>query len=223
MVARESKRNLAVALPDVVTSRQEFKRKFSPAEMYDAFVFTPRAIAALIDNRRTQIVDPHLLKRLQLAVTKVSGCAVCSYEHAKMALRQGMSGEEIASFLSGGDDFVLPHEAKAIVFAQHFADSTGHPTTEAYQSLVEEYGAPAAHVMLSAVQIMLAGNAYGIPFSALQSRRNGRPFPDSSLAYELGMLLAGPILLPAAILHGTMRGLVGLANISFRDDAKVLT
>lgn len=215
----KSKRRPVVALPDVVTSRQHFKRKFSLSEMYDAFVFTPRAMAALIDNRRNEKVDLQRLERMQLAVTEVSGCTVCSYEHARMALRLGMSGEEIASFLSGHDDFVLPDDAKAIVFAQHFADSTGHPTTEAYQSLVEEYGAPAAHVMLSAVQVMLAGNAYGVPFSALQSRRKGKPFPDSSLVYELGMLFAGPILLAAAVIHGTLRRVVGLANISFEDDS----
>ena len=44
-----------------------------------------------------------------------------------MALRQGMSNEEISSFLSGGDDFIQPEEAKAIIFAQHFADSKGFP------------------------------------------------------------------------------------------------
>lgn len=34
-----------------------------------------------------------------------------------------MSNEEIISFLSGGEAFILPEEAKAILFAQHFADS----------------------------------------------------------------------------------------------------
>src|SRR5690554_2520674 len=111
-----------------------------------------------------------------------------------MALRQGMSNEEISSFLSGGDSFIKPEEAKAIVFAQHFADSTGRPEKYAYDSLVEEYGEDKAEVVLAACQVMLAGNTYGIPFSAFQSRLKGRKFKDSTLFYELGMLVSGIIV-----------------------------
>lgn len=39
-----------------------------------------------------------------------------------MALRAGMSNEENVSFLSGGNAFIKPKEAKAIMFALHFAD-----------------------------------------------------------------------------------------------------
>ena len=103
--------------------RQSYKRRFNVAEMYDALVFVPRAALSLINNRKNSIVDKHLVERLQLAVTEVNGCAACSYAHTKMALREGMSGEEIASFLSGSTDFIRPEEAKAIIFAQHFANT----------------------------------------------------------------------------------------------------
>ena len=208
----------SVELPDVITSRQQFKRTFGLDEMYHDFVFLPRALRLLAENRRDHTVDERFLKRLQLAVTEVSGCAACSYEHAKMALRQGMSGEEIASFLSGADSFVTPEEAKAIVFAQHFADTSGCPQAEAFEVLVDTYGDKAAHVMLSAVQVMLAGNMLGIPLSAFQSRRRGKPYPDSSLTYELGILAAGLAMLPAASVHGVARGLLGLPNHRFDCD-----
>lgn len=58
---------------------------------------------------------------------------------------------------------------------------------------------------------MIAGNIYGIPYSALQSRLKGKPFEDSSLFYELGMLVAGILCLPVAI----VRGLLGLSNDRF--------
>ena len=67
-------------------------------------------------------------------------------------------------------------EAKAIMFAQHFADASGFPEKFAFASIVKEYGERQADIMLSAVQIMIAGNMYGIPFSALQSRLKGKPF-----------------------------------------------
>ena len=49
-----------------------------------------------------------------LAVTEVNGCAACSYAHTTFALREGMSNEEISSFLAGADDYIQPEEAKAL-------------------------------------------------------------------------------------------------------------
>ncbi|MCB1675140.1 MAG: carboxymuconolactone decarboxylase family protein [Halioglobus sp.] len=202
-------------VPEAIRSRRVFKRKFSFPEMYRAFVLLPGAAAIMAGNNKRQLVDRHFIKRLQLAVTEVSGCVACSYQHAKMALRQGMSNEEISSFLSGGGDFIKPEEAKGILFAQHFADSRGCPDRSAYESIVQEYGAQRAGIMLSAVQIMIAGNMYGIPYSAFQSRCQGEPFQDSSLQYELIMLIAGILCLPVAAVHGLLRRLAGLPNARF--------
>ncbi len=221
MRTRGTAKGTTVFLPDVIALRQEFKRTFTVAEMYRTFVFLPRAMRSMVDNRRNQIVDEHLVNRMQLAVTEVSGCAACSYEHTRMALRQGMSGEEIASFLSGGDDFVVPEEAKAIAFAQHFADTSGQPEKYAYDALIDAYGKKPARIMLSAVQIMLAGNMFGIPYSAFQSRRNGKPYPDSSLFYELRLLTVGIVMLPIATVHGVLRGLIGLPNECFQQEAVI--
>lgn len=202
-----------VQIPEVISSRIEFKRKFSFWEMIRAFVFLPKALATLIENRRSKLVDQKLLRRLQLTVTEVSGCAACSYQHAKMALREGMSNEEIVSFLSGGDDFIKPNEAKAIMFAQHFAESRGYPKQYAYDVIVQEYGDKQAGTILSSVQLMIAGNMVGIPYSAFQSRLKGKPFKDSSLTYELGMLISGILCLPVALVIGILRSLVGMPNV----------
>ena len=207
------------AVPEAISSRLDFKRKFSLWEMYRAFIYFPRAVAKMGANKTNPSVDNDLLRRLQLAVTEVNGCAACSYQHAKMALREGMSGEEISSFLSGGDQFIKPEEAKAIMFAQHFADSRGYPKEYAFDSLAKEYGEKEADVMLSAIQFMLAGNVYGIPFSAFQSRLKGKPFKESSLIYELGMMTMGIVLLPIAAVHGMLRGLIGLSNRRLDEDA----
>ncbi len=206
---------MEIKIPEAISSRIEYKRRFDLGEMYRSFVFLPRAMSKMIGNNKNELVDQDFIKRLQLAVTEVNGCAACSYQHTKMALRQGMSNEEISSFLSGGDHFIKPDEAKAIMFAQHFAESKGHPKKYAYDAIVQEYGAKEARIILSAVQIMISGNMYGIPYSAFQSRLNGRPFTDSSLFYELGMLAAGLLCLPLAIVHGALRGLIGLPNHGF--------
>lgn len=207
--------NNNLSLSESVVKRDEFKRKFSLWELYRSFVFAPRAMSKLIGNNKSKLVDKHFVERLQLAVTEVNGCAACSYQHTKMALKQGMSNEEISSFLSGGSSFTKPEEAKAIMFAQHFADSRGFPKKYAYDSIVEKYGKKEARIILSASQIMIAGNMYGIPFSAFLSRLHGKPYKGSSLLYELGLLIMGMLCLPIAIIHGFLRGLIGLPNEIF--------
>src|SRR5690554_7320128 len=201
-----------ITIPEEISLRTEFKRKFSFGQMYFSFVYAGGAFSVLSKNKKSALLHPDFVERLQLAVTEVNGCAACSYQHTKMALKQGMSNEEISSFLSGGDDFILPEEAKAIVFAQHFADATGFPKKYAYDAIVKEYSQEQTEVILSAVQIMIAGNMYGVPFSAFQARRNGQAYKDSSLFYELGMLIGGILILPIAFIHGGLRGLVGLSN-----------
>lgn len=203
------------SLSESVTKREEFKRKFSLWELYRSMVFAPRAVSKLIGNKKSKLVDPHFIERLQLAVTEVNGCAACSYQHTQMALSQGMSNDEINSFLSGSGDFTKPEEAKAIMFAQHFADSRGFPKKYAYEAIVEEYGKNEARLILSACQMMIAGNMYGIPFSAFLSRLQGKPYKGSSLFYELGMLVVGLLLMPIAVVHGFLRGLIGLRNQRF--------
>lgn len=205
---------------DVVGSRREFKRKFNLLELYRAFVYVPKAASKISKNNKSELVDKNFVERLQLAVTEVNGCAACSYQHTKMALRQGMSNEEISSFLSGGDEFIKPDEAKAILFAQHFADSKGFPKKYAYDAIVKEYGAEQAAVILSAVQLILAGNIYGIPLSAFQSRTQGQVYKDSSLFYELGMLVGGIVCLPVALVHGVVRGLIEPSNARFDESSK---
>lgn len=207
--------NTKEGLRKSVVQRNEFKRRFNLWELYRSFVFVPRAMFKLRRNRKSKLVDNHFVERLQLAVTEVNGCAACSYQHTKMALEQGMSNDEIISFLSGGSDFTKSEEAKAIMFAQHFADSRGYPKQYAYDSIAEEYGKKEAAIILSATQIMIAGNMYGIPFSAFLSRLQGKPYKDSGLFYELGMLIVGILCLPIALIHGLLRGLIGLPNERF--------
>lgn len=202
-----------IKIPEAISSRTEFKRKFSLGEMYRSFVYLPGAMSKMIGNNKSKLVDNDFVKRIQLAVTEVNGCAACSYQHTIMALRQGMSNSEISSFLSGEDTYIKPEEAKGILFAQHFADSRAYPKKEAYEALVKEYGDEKARIIFSAAQIMIAGNMYGIPYSAFQSRRKGQTFKDSTLIYECGMMIGGVLMLPIALLHGLLRNLIGMSNI----------
>ncbi len=208
-------------IPDSLYGKEaQYKRKFSFSELYLSFLYVPRAMTKLNRNKKEKQISQQFIERLQLAVTEVNGCAACSYAHTTMALREGMSNEEISSFLGGGDDYIKPEEAKAIIFAQHFADSRGYPQKEAYEAIIKEYGQDKARIILSAVQMMIAGNMFGIPLSAYQSRRRGKPFKGSTLGYELGMLIGGILVLPIALLHALLRWIVGMPNRRFGKSEK---
>ena len=195
-------------IPSDILKRQAYKRKFSVQDLYRGIMLVPEAVSGLKYNRKHKVVSTDFLERMQLAVTEVNGCAACSYAHANMALKQGMSSEEIYSLLSGDGALVRPEEGKAIMFAQHFADTGGFPEKETYQLIEETYGVDEARVMLSAIRLMQVGNIYGIPFSAFVSRVKGHPYHDSTLLYELGMQLLSVILLLPALIHGGIRLLV---------------
>jgi len=202
-------------LSNSITRYSEYKRKYSLSELYLAYIFVPGALASLMANKKSKSIDQQFVERIMLAVTEVNGCAACSYAHTKMALKQGISREEIISILNGEKTFVKAEEAKAIMFAQHFADSRGYPDKEAFEVIVKEYGAKKARIILSAAQVMIVGNMYGLPFSALLSRRKGKAYKDSSLGFELGMLIFGALVIPVALLHALLRWLVGRANVSY--------
>lgn len=203
------------SIAEAVLQNNEYKRKFTLWELYRSLIYLPCAASKLIKNNKSKQIDPQFVERLQLAVTEVNGCAACSYQHTKMALEQGMSNDEISSFLSGGDDFIKPEEAKAIMFAQHFADTRGFPTRTTYNSIVEEYGQEKTDTIVAACQVMITGNIYGIPFSAFLSRIKGKKYKDSTLFYELTMLIFGIILLPLALIHGFIRKLIRLPRVKF--------
>lgn len=67
---------------------------YSFAEFYQALVLGFRSVNAFsrqVLTRRAPPLDPQFVERLMLAVTEVNGCAVCSYAHTRMALREGIA------------------------------------------------------------------------------------------------------------------------------------
>jgi hypothetical protein len=69
---------------------------------------------------------------------------------------------------------------------------------------------------------MMAGNIVGIPYSAFLSRLKGKPYKNSSLIYELGMQIAGFVMLPIALIHGFLRMIMGIPNIRLYKNSKTI-
>ena len=99
-----------------------------------------------------------------LAVTSVEACRYCSFFHSKLALKGGISQEEIGSLLSGDFDDCPEDEAMAIFYAQHWAESNGRPDPEATSKLGEIYNSEkveAIHLLLRMIRFgNLSGNTW---------------------------------------------------------------
>lgn len=211
-----------IQIPSYIEYQTGYKRVFSVSDLYRTLVQAPAAIRKLMNNQKKEILDPLFIERLQLAVTQVNACPACSYAHAYLALKAGMDNEEIQAFLNGATDFVAAEEAKALLFAQHYAEKGGLPYRVAFEEIQLEYGPNKARIILAALQVMLLGNIFGLPYSALGARLKGRPYWNSSFSYEVGMLVAFFLLIPLATLHAFLFGIFGFSTIQFGSPASEL-
>lgn len=196
--------------------QQELYKKFySVGELYTALFQGMRTFKFLKKSKQSKQLSPHFIERIMLAVTEVNGCEVCSYAHTKIALEQGMDEKEIKQLLSGATDGIPDEEMKAIMFAQHYADTKGNPTKESWVRILSAYGEKTALGILGAIRMIMIGNSFGIALSAFKSRLKGKPIKKSSLFYELKMLLSLIPLLPIAMIHAMIAGLLKTPIIKF--------
>lgn len=166
-------------------------RLYTPAEAYQNLYHAVLALPAYRKLRSMGLLPDEFKERIMLAVTEVNGCALCSYGHTQMALESGMDAEEIKSLLGGEMDDVPDEELPAVLFAQHYAEERGVPLKSTWDLICKTYGKRKSLAILTAIQVIMAGNTYGIPMGSLSSRfrpnENVGIDTRSSLGYELFM------------------------------------
>lgn len=199
------------------------KKHYTLPESYRILVQGIVSMRFLSRARSQGALNKEFIERIMLAVTEVNGCAACSYAHTKMALESGMSASEVQAMLAGDIDHVPANEVPAILFAQHYADTKGNPSREAWERTVGLYGQGTALGILGAIRAIMIGNVYGIPFSALASRIKGRADPQSNFVSEIATLLALIPALPVALLHALVASLARVPLISFLEDPSAAT
>lgn len=150
---------------------------------------------------RSGRVDKAFAERIMLAVTQVNGCRYCHYGHTRAALMAGVTPAEIQSLTAGELDGLPPDEWVALMFAQHYAETEGHPDPEAWRRVVDTHGEETARDVMAYIRMIMMGNLLGNTFDALLSRLAFRPAAGSSLWQELGVLLGTFILIPAGLLR----------------------
>jgi AhpD family alkylhydroperoxidase len=148
------------------------KRKY---DSLAAFINDMRFMSQHRDKirRAMTLLDAPFRERLMLAVTQVNGCRYCAHQHAKMALAGGLSQEEIAQMLDGLVDQCPADELTAVLYAQHWADTGGHPDPEARQRVVETYGEEKSAAIGMVLQMIKMGNYAGNTLDYILYRVSG--------------------------------------------------
>jgi AhpD family alkylhydroperoxidase len=143
----------------------------SPGALLSDLRATLPHLGAIGQAMRT--VNPAFRIRLMLAVTEVNGCRYCAYYHTHLALRKGMTTEEVACLLDGKLSPDRPDEAAALLYAQHWAETRSQPEPEARQRLVTAYGNVQAGHIEGVLRAIMLGNYWGNTFDALLFRLSG--------------------------------------------------
>jgi AhpD family alkylhydroperoxidase len=143
--------------------------------------YTPRAFARDLRNvfahmssfretARSERVSRRFAEKIMLAVTQVNGCRYCAYGHTRAALREGVDAAEIAQIMSGELGGLAEEEAVALAFAQHWAETGGHPDPDAERRFREYYGPQVSTDILNWMRMIQMGNLMGNTFDALLYR-----------------------------------------------------
>lgn len=176
------------------------KKLYNLKEIYLILYDGLRTFKFLRRAKKKEKLDDILIKKIMLAVTKVNNCQMCSYAHTKSALSMGISNEEIIKIMSGIYDDLSNEELTAILFAEHYADSRGNPSKEAWGKCLYYYGDVKAKGILGAIRVIMIGNVYGIAMGSFINRFRFKSDKRSSLFYELLIIISSFIIIPIAII-----------------------
>ena len=114
-------------------NKQKHRGNFFKKRTYTFSTFFEDLIK--IARNRKQINSSKISRKfsehIMLVVTTVNGCIYCEWGHVNWAKQEGSTETEIAGLLSLNFGSLPPEETIALSFAQHYAETSGHPSPEA--------------------------------------------------------------------------------------------
>ncbi len=149
------------------------KRTFTPKTLFRDFVAVVRGMPALRRATRAGRVSRRFSEEIMLVVTAVNDCPYCSYAHSRMALRAGVSPEEMGDLMALDLERFPEEERVALAFAQHYAESAALPDREALDSLTAYYGREMSTDILATIRMITFANLFGNTVDAVLSRLRG--------------------------------------------------
>lgn len=161
-----------------------------------------RATYSMLKYRKyMKFINKEFETNIMLSVTEVNGCPICNYYHTKQAIDSGISDEELQSLLSGDHKNVKQEEAKALLFAQHYASEKENYSKVTFDKVIDYYGKEKAYGILGVITLISFGNAYGIGYCNFKSRftKVGK-VKDSRLFNEIFIMISPILLFPVMFL-----------------------
>ena len=155
---------------------------------------------AFVETMLNPVISKAFSESISLAVTQVNGCKLCSYTHAKNALKAGMTEEEVEFLLSGGFDNAPKEQLEALLFAQHYAETKGNPDPETKQKLLDTYGEEKTKDIMSHILIIMLANLYGNTMEAFKLRIKGKGVEGSSFWQEFAVIINFFRIMPIILL-----------------------
>lgn len=142
---------------------REFRRRIyhSLGEMLADFRTAMSQREALRSAMRGEGLDPALRERLMLVVTGVNGCRYCSYVHAREALAEGISQDEIQALGESMFEGSPPREVPALLYAQHWAETDGRPDPAVREQIRQQYGIEVLERIEAVLLVIRVGNLMG--------------------------------------------------------------
>ena len=143
------------------------KRFYTPRTMLHDLRDILAHLSEFRETARSGRVSRAFAEKVMMAVTQVNGCRYCAYFHTRMALREGVPLEEIERIVAADIDEFPPDEALALAFAQHWAETAGHPDPEAERRFRDYYGPQASADILNWMRMINFGNLAGNTWDAI--------------------------------------------------------
>ena len=130
-----------------------------------AFIIDLKAIMVRRDQMkplmRGELIDAAFRERLMLAVTAVNGCSYCSYAHARQALVEGIDSDEVKALQAGVVENSPREELPALLYAQHWAETSGSIDPAARGRIIELYNEDTVNAIELALRTIQMGNLSG--------------------------------------------------------------
>jgi len=141
------------------------KRSFNSfGEFFEELKFIMKNRKQIKKLEKGELIDSEFRQRLLMTVTEVNGCRYCSYYHSKLALKAGISREELDSLLAGELKDCPEEELLALVYAQHWTEKKGQPDQEMMDKVKKKYGAEKFAAINLAIRMINFGNLSGNSF-----------------------------------------------------------
>lgn len=178
------------------------KRKYSLIEHIPIVFRAALGFLTLKSLKKKKVMNFKLKERIMLAVTEVNGCVLCSYVHTKLALKSGMTDDEIKALLAGDLENVPKEESLAVLFAKDYAYQKENIDPVYYNKIEERYGIYKAKAILSVCEVITMTNSMGIAMGLLKETLTFKHVKRSNILNEILIPILTMVLFPICLILG---------------------